>query len=84
VLWAVIGVVATVAGLRIGSAPLRLFGLGLLGVVTLKVFVIDLAALDIAYRVLSFVALGVLLLGAAYLYGRMDPNRTERLGDGRS
>jgi uncharacterized membrane protein len=84
VLWAVIGVVATVGGLRIGSAPLRLFGLGLLGVVTLKVFVIDLAALDIAYRVLSFVALGVLLLGAAYLYGRMDPNRTERLGDGRS
>lgn len=73
VLWAVIGAVATVVGLRIGSAPVRLFGLGLLGVVTVKVFVVDLAALDIAYRVLSFVALGILLLIAAYLYARMNP-----------
>ncbi len=73
VLWAVIGAVATVVGLRIGSAPVRLFGLGLLGVVTVKVFVVDLAALDIAYRVLSFVALGILLLVAAYLYARMNP-----------
>ena len=75
VLWALIGAGATIAGLRIGSAPVRVFGLALLGVVTVKVFVIDLAALDIAYRVLSFVALGVLLLAAAYLYGRMQPRR---------
>jgi uncharacterized membrane protein len=73
VLWAIIGSVATVAGLRLGRGSLRLFGLALLGIVTLKVFIFDLAALDIAYRVLSFVALGVLLLVAAYLYGRLQP-----------
>lgn len=73
VLWGVVGAALTVAGLRIRRAPLRLSGLALLGVVTLKVFIVDLAALDIAYRVLSFVALGILLLVAAYLYGRMQP-----------
>jgi uncharacterized membrane protein len=73
VLWAVIGSVVTVIGLRVHRAPMRLAGLALLGVVTMKVFVVDLAALDIAYRVLSFAALGVLLLAAAFLYGRMQP-----------
>jgi len=53
--------------------PARIFGLALLGLVTLKVFIVDLAALDVAYRVLSFVALGILLLGAAYLYSRLQP-----------
>jgi uncharacterized membrane protein len=80
VLWATIGSVLTVGGLWRNRASLRLAGLGLLGVVTLKVFIVDLASLDIAYRVLSFVALGVLLLVAAYLYGRMQPRsgRTNR------
>jgi uncharacterized membrane protein len=73
VLWAVIGSAVTVIGLRVHRAPMRLAGLALLGVVTMKVFVVDLAALDIAYRVLSFAALGVLLLAAAYLYSRMQP-----------
>jgi uncharacterized membrane protein len=73
VLWAVIGSVVTVIGLRVHRAPMRLAGLALLGVVTMKVFVVDLAALDIAYRVLSFAALGALLLAAAYLYSRMQP-----------
>jgi len=73
VLWAAIGAALTMAGLWRGQASLRLAGLGLLGVVTLKVFVVDLASLDIAYRVLSFVALGILLLLAAYLYGRLQP-----------
>ena len=74
VMWAVIGAVVTVLGLRVRRVSLRLSGLGLLGIVTLKVFIIDLAALDITYRVLSFVALGILLLVAAYLYGRMQPD----------
>ena len=82
VLWAVIGSVVTVIGLRVNRASLRLAGLALLGVVTTKVFVVDLAALDIAYRVLSFAALGVLLLAAAYLYSRMQPQT--RPGAGRS
>jgi hypothetical protein len=78
VLWAVIGALVTVLGLRVRRPALRLSGLGLLGIVTLKVFIVDLAALDITYRVLSFVALGILLLAAAYLYGRMQPDPGRR------
>ena len=78
VLWAVIGAAVTVLGLRVRRPGLRLSGLGLLGIVTLKVFIVDLAALDITYRVLSFVALGILLLAAAYLYGRMQPDPGRR------
>ena len=69
----VIGVAALVFGFARRWTPARIFGLALLGVVTLKVFIVDLAALDVAYRVLSFVALGILLLGAAYLYSRFQP-----------
>jgi uncharacterized membrane protein len=72
VLWAVIGVAALTWGLTRNRPDARVSGLALLTVVTAKVFVVDLAALDVAYRVLSFVALGVLLLGAAYLYRRLE------------
>jgi uncharacterized membrane protein len=75
VLWALLGVAGFVIGLMRRSATARLFGLGLLAIVTAKVFIVDLAALDVAYRVLSFVALGLLLLGAAYLASRFQPDR---------
>jgi uncharacterized membrane protein len=39
---------------------------------TVKVFLFDLASLDVAYRVLSLVALGVLLLVSAFAYSRMQ------------
>jgi len=77
VLWAILGVAAFVTGLVRRSTIARLFGLGLLAVVTAKVFIVDLAALDVAYRVLSFVALGLLLLGAAYLASRFQPDRVD-------
>jgi hypothetical protein len=80
VLWALVGVASFVIGLVRQSATARLFGLGLLAIVTAKVFIIDLAALDVAYRVLSFVALGLLLLGAAYLASRFQPDRAPGSG----
>jgi uncharacterized membrane protein len=80
VLWAVLGVAAFVLGLVRDRLWARVFGLGLLAIVTAKVFVVDLAALDVAYRVLSFVALGLLLLGAAYLASRLQPKRRKPLG----
>ena len=80
VLWAVVGVAGFVIGLVRQSSTARLFGLGLLTLVTGKVFIVDLAALDVAYRVLSFLALGLLLLGAAYLASRFQPERGTRSG----
>jgi hypothetical protein len=38
-----------------------------------QVFVIDLASRDSAYRAVSFVALGLLLLGAAFAWQKLRP-----------
>jgi uncharacterized membrane protein len=73
VLWAVLGAGAFAIGLRSRRLGLRQGGLLLLALATAKVFLVDLNALDVAYRVLSFIALGLLLLGSAYLFGRMRP-----------
>jgi hypothetical protein len=73
VLWSVIGGMAFVAGLVLTAADVRRAGLALLALASTKVFLVDLAALDVAYRVLSLVALGLLLLGSAYLYQRLRP-----------
>jgi hypothetical protein len=72
VLWSILGGACFAAGLLLRVAPVRLFGLALLGLATAKVFMVDLAALDVAYRVLSLVALGVLLLISAVVYQRMQ------------
>jgi hypothetical protein len=72
VLWSVLGGAAFAAGLVTKRTPLRLFGLALLGLATVKVFLVDLAALDVAYRVLSLVALGALLLISAAVYSRLQ------------
>ncbi|HSR24763.1 MAG TPA: DUF2339 domain-containing protein, partial [Candidatus Eisenbacteria bacterium] len=72
VLWSVLGGVAFAIGLRVHRTTIRLSGLALLGLATVKVFLVDLAALDVAYRVLSLVALGVLLLVSALVHAQMQ------------
>ena len=49
---------------------IRLFGLGFMGVVIVKVFLYDLSNLSTPNRILSFMALGVILLGVSWLYHR--------------
>jgi uncharacterized membrane protein len=50
---------------------LRIAGLSLLTVVTFKVFLIDAAALTGLLRILSFLGLGVTLIGIGWAYGRV-------------
>jgi uncharacterized membrane protein len=69
--WAALGFASLVTGLMRDRRPLRYAGLALLGLAVGKVFVVDLAALQSAYRVLSFLALGLLLLAGAFAYQRM-------------
>ncbi len=77
-LWAVLGAAAFAVGLGADRPRARQAGLALLGVVTVKVFLVDLASLDVAYRVLSLVALGIVLLLSAYLFGRFGPSRARQ------
>jgi hypothetical protein len=73
ILWATLGGIAFVAGVVRGVLAARVFGLVLLAITTVKVFLYDLASLDAAYRVLSFIGLGILLLLSAYVYQRLMP-----------
>ncbi len=58
------------AGIRGAARDLRVAGLALLTVVTLKVFLVDAAALDGVLRILSFLGLGIALIGISWVYGR--------------
>jgi uncharacterized membrane protein len=60
-----------VQGMMRGTKLLRIAGLSLLTVVTLKVFLIDAAALTGLLRILSFLGLGITLIGIGWAYGRV-------------
>jgi uncharacterized membrane protein len=73
ILWAAIGFGTFAIGAVRGHALAREFGLALLAIATVKVFVFDLSFLDVAYRVLSFIGLGLLLLAGAFVYQSHRP-----------
>lgn len=60
-----------VRGMMAGSRLLRMAGLALLTAVTLKVFLIDAAALTGVLRIVSFLGLGIALIGIGWAYGRV-------------
>lgn len=57
-------------GITGAKHDLRVAGLALLTLVTFKVFLIDAAALDGVLRILSFLGLGIALIGIGWAYGR--------------
>jgi uncharacterized membrane protein len=69
--WACTGLGGLVVGLVRDLRLLRLGALALLGLAVAKVFLYDLSELDSIYRAVSFIALGLLLLGGAFAYQRM-------------
>jgi uncharacterized membrane protein len=75
VFWAACGFGGLVAGLVLRRRRHRLWGFGLLLLAVAKVFLYDLAALASLYRVASLVALGLLLLAAAFAYQRLRDAR---------
>ena len=68
--WVLIGAGAFATGLVRRISLARVFGLGLLSVATIKVFLFDLSSLDVAYRVLSFIGLGGVLLASSFVAAR--------------
>jgi uncharacterized membrane protein len=70
VLWGIYSVTLIVVGIVKRFRDIRLFAMGLFAVTIAKVFLVDLNSLERAYRVLSMIALGAVLLLAAYLYQR--------------
>jgi uncharacterized membrane protein len=59
------------AGIRLPDKALRLAGLVLLTATTIKVFLVDAGALEGVLRILSFLVLGIALIGIGKLYTRV-------------
>jgi uncharacterized membrane protein len=70
VLWTLYAIALMLLGFRYQQARLRLVSLGLFGVTILKVFLVDMARVSTPLRIVSFVVLGLMLIGASYLYYR--------------
>jgi len=64
------GAALLAVGFRRQSALLRWQGLALLAVTIFKVFLVDTSTLSQGYRIISFLALGALLLGVSFAYQR--------------
>ncbi|MEO9634034.1 MAG: DUF2339 domain-containing protein [Parasphingorhabdus sp.] len=58
-------------GIQTTNALLRISGLLLLTVVTFKVFLVDAAQLEGILRILSFLGLGIALIGIGWMYGKI-------------
>jgi uncharacterized membrane protein len=70
VAWGLQGLALLGSGFPLGERILRLQGLVLLMVCILKLFLYDLRNLETAYRILSFIALGLILLLVSWIYSR--------------
>lgn len=75
-LWTAYATGLVAAGVRWANQALRWQGLALLGLVAAKVFLYDLSSLEAIYRIVSFMVLGLLLLGVSFFYQRVSPNRS--------
>jgi uncharacterized membrane protein len=73
VFWGLLAVGCVVAGFRLRLSGLRYAGLGLFALTLLKVVLVDMSDAEAGYRILSFIALGLLLLGTSVLYGKLSP-----------
>lgn len=74
--WGVEGLLLLAAGFPLRQRVLRLEGLSVLALSILKLFLYDLRNLETMHRILSFIALGLILLGVSWLYTRFR----ERMG----
>jgi len=68
VLWTVFSVGLMIIGFRKNIATVRKVSIALFGVTILKVFLFDMAKFSTPYRIISFIILGLVLVGTSYLY----------------
>jgi uncharacterized membrane protein len=75
VVWLIYAGVLLAGGLLLGQRLMRYAALGMLALVSVKVFLIDMGGLTGLYRVASFLGLGGSLVGIGYLYQRFVPRQ---------
>jgi len=67
ILWTLLALVATIMASRYWQRALWFMGIGLLGVVVLKLVLVDLSQTEAIWRVISFLGAGSLILLIGYL-----------------
>jgi uncharacterized membrane protein len=77
-LWSLYAIAALFIGFWQRIRVLRLAALGLFGLTVLKVVLGDMAQVKEVYRIVSFIGLGLLMIGASYLYHRVEKKLHER------
>ncbi|HEY1684277.1 MAG TPA: DUF2339 domain-containing protein [Tepidisphaeraceae bacterium] len=68
ILWALIGLVSVMVGFLRKWVGLRYAALTLLGITLLKILIVDMADVEAIWRIVSFLAVGLLLLAVSYIY----------------
>jgi len=71
VVWLAFGVALLIAGIFLQSQPARLASAAIVTLTVGKVFFVDLSDLEGVYRALSFIGLGLVLVGIGWLYQRL-------------
>jgi uncharacterized membrane protein len=69
--WLAFGVVLLVVGIFLRSQPVRLCSAAVVLLTVAKVFLVDMGGLTGVWRALSFIGLGLVLVGIGYLYQRL-------------
>jgi uncharacterized membrane protein len=80
VVWLTFGVVLLAAGLVLRSQPARIASAAVIALTIGKAFLVDMAGLTGIFRALSFIGLGVVLVGIGWLYQRLlFPTRAQAI-----
>jgi uncharacterized membrane protein len=72
IVWAVCAVAGVAAGFMRRERGVRLAGLALFAITAAKLLIVDTASVAGGYRIVSFMVVGLLMIGASYLYHRLE------------
>jgi len=81
IFWSAFAVAAVGAGFATRFAQLRYLGLALLAITLMKIVVIDMRQVSTGYRILSFMGVGLLMLGTSVIYGKVSPKLLGKVAD---
>ena len=77
IFWALLALAAMVFATRFARRPIWIVGAVLMGVVVAKLFLIDLASVGTVARIVSFIAVGLLMLVIGY-FSPVPPRKLEQ------
>ena len=70
-MWLIFGVALLAVGAFLRSQPVRIASAAVVGLTVLKVFFVDMSDLKGIFQALSFIGLGVVLMGIGWFYQQL-------------